>query len=468
MAAELKLEANWTPSGFVQLDSLSSVTALSSPGKGRAALIQADGDIRWRDDGEDPSASVGMLLLDGQQVFYPGDLNRLKFIEVAPSAKANITFFATSAKVIPGVHWQSSIWSDFLPLDLDNTGGPPTATTFGSHPSNGQKHASAVLAPNGFIYSPPYNNSTSIIKIDPSTDTATTFGGPYPTGFFKWGGGCLAPNGMLYFVPTASNGLNPGGRGILKIDPETDTITEIGQGQILGAGTNSGWGAACVGHDGMVYGIPAGSLRRQILRINPLNDSYSILGSYSPTVSTISHVGGCIANNGMIYAVPSSGTDGVWKINPTTGLITPFGGPFASNIKWNSPGLAPSGKIYCAPMNHTSILKIDPETDTITQFGAFPTGQNQWMATVLASNGKFYCMPRMDTNVLEIDPRTDTTTTFGALGAGGNKWGSGVLALNGNIYCPPWDSTSYLKVSPNNNGLFNPEFVLSRYLNRCP
>ena len=69
-----------------------------------------------------------------------------------------------------------------------------------------------------YIYGIP-RNSTTVLKIDPSTDTATTFGNL--AGTIKWLGGVLADNGMIYGIPLNST-------SILKIDPSTDTATTFG------------------------------------------------------------------------------------------------------------------------------------------------------------------------------------------------------------------------------------------------
>ena len=50
---------------------------------------------------------------------------------------------------------------------------------------------------------------TSVLKIDPVTDTATTIGSL--SGTYKWAGGILAPNGMVYGIPYNST-------TVLKID----------------------------------------------------------------------------------------------------------------------------------------------------------------------------------------------------------------------------------------------------------
>jgi hypothetical protein len=59
-------------------------------------LIQAEAkDVRWRDDGTDPNSSVGMLLAAGSSMLYDGDMNAIRFIEAAASAKLNIVYYGT-------------------------------------------------------------------------------------------------------------------------------------------------------------------------------------------------------------------------------------------------------------------------------------------------------------------------------------------------------------------------------------
>jgi len=88
------LDANWEPCGYEQNDALNTVQSLKF--KGRAALIQAEGDdIRWRDDGEDPDATTGMLLLDGTDMFYTGDLTKLRFIESTGNGILNVSYYKT-------------------------------------------------------------------------------------------------------------------------------------------------------------------------------------------------------------------------------------------------------------------------------------------------------------------------------------------------------------------------------------
>lgn len=88
------LNATDSPSkGFEQVTSMATATSLTAPAVATSATIQAETqDIRWRDDGTDPTATVGMLLAAGESMHYQGDLEALRLIETAASASLNVTY----------------------------------------------------------------------------------------------------------------------------------------------------------------------------------------------------------------------------------------------------------------------------------------------------------------------------------------------------------------------------------------
>jgi hypothetical protein len=82
------------PLGYQQLTSLASAAALTVPSGARWAWLQAEAaDVRWRDDGSNPTASVGMLLKNGAGLIYDGSLNALRLIEVSASATINVAYY---------------------------------------------------------------------------------------------------------------------------------------------------------------------------------------------------------------------------------------------------------------------------------------------------------------------------------------------------------------------------------------
>lgn len=79
--------------GYRQLTNLSAAIGIPIA-NGRVALIQAlNQNVRWRDDGTDPTSTVGMRLHAGETMFYTGNLRSIKFIEEAASAQLNVTAY---------------------------------------------------------------------------------------------------------------------------------------------------------------------------------------------------------------------------------------------------------------------------------------------------------------------------------------------------------------------------------------
>jgi hypothetical protein len=90
--------------GYQQITDLSSAVGFTSVPSGAAYVrIQAeDRDVRWRDDGTSPTASVGMLLYEGALIEYEGDFSAIEFIEAAASAILNATFYGYQDVTLTG------------------------------------------------------------------------------------------------------------------------------------------------------------------------------------------------------------------------------------------------------------------------------------------------------------------------------------------------------------------------------
>ena len=89
--------------GYQQLDSIATATGLTVPprdpstgltAKANFALIVAEAqDVRWLDNGQNPTSTVGMLLKTGVIFQYDGDLSKIKFIEASSGAKVNVSYY---------------------------------------------------------------------------------------------------------------------------------------------------------------------------------------------------------------------------------------------------------------------------------------------------------------------------------------------------------------------------------------
>ena len=82
--------------GYQRVTSTTAAFPLPSPPAGaRRAIIQAEGQaLRWRDDGQPPTATIGMTIPAGGELRYDGaDMGALRLIAAASGAIANISYY---------------------------------------------------------------------------------------------------------------------------------------------------------------------------------------------------------------------------------------------------------------------------------------------------------------------------------------------------------------------------------------
>lgn len=99
----INLKAITSVLGYEQITTLTAATALTVPIRDVnglscrpviAIITPETQAVRWRDDGVEPTASVGMPLAAGVTLQYDGDITKIRFIEQTASAKLNITYYA--------------------------------------------------------------------------------------------------------------------------------------------------------------------------------------------------------------------------------------------------------------------------------------------------------------------------------------------------------------------------------------
>lgn len=80
--------------GYQQITDLSAATALTVPTGATTAVITAEAQaVRYRDDGTNPSATVGMPVAVGVALTYTGPLSKIKFFEQTSGAKLNVLYY---------------------------------------------------------------------------------------------------------------------------------------------------------------------------------------------------------------------------------------------------------------------------------------------------------------------------------------------------------------------------------------
>ena len=81
--------------GYQQLTSIDTAASLAVPTGATLAVIAVEAQaLRWRDDGTDPTAVVGMPMAVDTVMNYDGDLKRLRLISQIVGAKANVSYYA--------------------------------------------------------------------------------------------------------------------------------------------------------------------------------------------------------------------------------------------------------------------------------------------------------------------------------------------------------------------------------------
>jgi hypothetical protein len=92
--AFIQAKIYWAPLSYVQITSVSAAVGLSPPSDATIAEITVEAQaIRYRDDGTNPTATVGMPVAAGNSFQYAGDLSTIKFIEQTAGAILNISYY---------------------------------------------------------------------------------------------------------------------------------------------------------------------------------------------------------------------------------------------------------------------------------------------------------------------------------------------------------------------------------------
>lgn len=86
---------NDAPLGYQQLTAITAATALTVPTGARYAVLVAEAqNVRWRDDGTAPTATVGMLLTTSAPAFiYCGKLSAVNVIAATAGAILNVAYY---------------------------------------------------------------------------------------------------------------------------------------------------------------------------------------------------------------------------------------------------------------------------------------------------------------------------------------------------------------------------------------
>jgi hypothetical protein len=80
--------------GYVQITDLTVAVGISPPALTEMAVINVTGGtINWRDDGVNPTASVGMALTTGSYFIYNGPYLAFRAIAVSGTPVLNVSYY---------------------------------------------------------------------------------------------------------------------------------------------------------------------------------------------------------------------------------------------------------------------------------------------------------------------------------------------------------------------------------------
>lgn len=87
--------AKLRPLGYFQDTTIDAASTLGTipAGASRAMIKVAAQAARWRDDGVDPTAAIGMPLAVGEVLNYDGNLNAFRIISSVAGSELNVAFF---------------------------------------------------------------------------------------------------------------------------------------------------------------------------------------------------------------------------------------------------------------------------------------------------------------------------------------------------------------------------------------
>jgi hypothetical protein len=212
------------------------------------------------------------------------------------------------------------------------------------------------------------------LVIDTTNDTVTTVGagGTFLNARILYYNFTLAPNGFLYAIPTNES-------RILKFNPNTNAISFIGD---IGQNTSAYFGG-CLGTNGKIYsGVAQGY---KLMVFNTANDTFVQI-SLGGTVT----YGTALANpNGFVYIFPATATS-IIKVNTANNAISYITGIGSGTTqKYFHATYGLNGKIYAWNNSSVvNCIEFNPADDSYRAIGKFE--DNAWNDFTLLSDGTIF------------------------------------------------------------------------------
>ena len=234
-------------------------------------------------------------------------------------------------------------------IKIDTKTNPITVTKYTlSNFTSSKQPTTPVRNNQGIVYQCPYGTGHDRIwKIDPYTDTVTEIGVNFNTNStFAWNSYAFCPeNNCIYGI--YNRGLN--NNNVLKIDTNTDTVSLVNSGLRLPNSTDGCyWGATYDLKGKKVWFFPT-SIKFQIASLDPNNnDAVTTHGTYSGANGP-RYLGACLGLDGKIYS-PGWAFNNFWVYDIATNTRSQVGSLGVNNAYMGQSAiLGKNGKIYLFP-----------------------------------------------------------------------------------------------------------------------
>ena len=184
-------------------------------------------------------------------------------------------------------------------------------TLFGEGVEGECKWIGTLAAPNGSLYGIPFA-ARRVAKFNPIDKSMTHIGPDFGDAAWKWSRGAITDSGIIYCPPPADP------RGILKIDTNTDNVTELDRNLLPEQGDDIMWRTCAAALDGCFYFMPYNA--RRIVKLDPNNgDAMSSVGD-DLGGGELKYVGTVIGIDGCVYGIPRS-SNRIIKYHPINDTI---------------------------------------------------------------------------------------------------------------------------------------------------
>ena len=310
------------------------------------------------------------------------------------------------------------------------------------------KWEGSVPGINGSIYGIP-NEADQVVKFNP-VDKSITHIGPHFGDRCKWKRGAITASGVIYCSPEGDH------RGILKIDTNTDNVTELNR-NLLPERAGCMWLSGAAAPDGRIYFMPY--MAHHIMKLDPNNnDAISSVGD-DLGVQDLGHewlyIGTVVGIDGCVYGIPS-GTKRIVKYDPINDITSYVGEEADKVFRCGGNGvLGRDGCIYAFATRDGRVLKIDTTNNSHCFVGNTIQLDHDlidpWGDAILGIDGCIYWPPVEATHIMKYDPHSNLTSLVGddfIRTRDEFKWSGGCAAQDGIIYCLPCNANRILAIDP--------------------